>query len=72
LSNFLNHADLDIVARSRDVIANPIMREIAQEDPHGNSEYRDAVRHQVFATFQRVRLLLLVLDTLMEAYTTAI
>jgi hypothetical protein len=47
------------------------MNEIAKEDPQGNDEFKSAVRHQVVATFQRLRVLLLVLDTLMEAYNTS-
>jgi hypothetical protein len=68
LSKMLNGSDKDIVAHARDVVANSIMAEIAKEDPQGQAEHKDAVRHQVVATFQRIRVLLLVLDTLMETY----
>jgi hypothetical protein len=68
LSKFLNGSDVDLVARARDVVTNSIMAEITKEDPQGHAEYQDAVRHQVVATFQRLRLHVLVLDTLMEAY----
>jgi len=68
LSKMLNGSDKDIVAHARDVVANSIMAEVAKEDPQGQAEYKDAVRHQVIATFQRIRVLLLVLDTLMETY----
>ena len=71
LAAFLNSADKDLVNRARDVVANPIMSEIAKEDPQGQSEYQDAVRHQIVAVFQRVRLCLLIFDTLMEAYNAS-
>jgi len=64
----LNGPDKDVVAHAREVVSNSIMSEIAKEDPQGQAEYQDAVRHQVVATFQRIRVLLLVLDTLMETY----
>jgi len=68
LAKFINGSDIEIVTRARDVVANSIMAEIAKEDPQGNAEYQDAVRHQIVATFQRLRLSLFVLDTLMETY----
>jgi hypothetical protein len=68
LAKFLNASDVDFVTRARD---NAVMAEISKEDPQGHSEYQDAVRHQIVAMFQRLRLALLVLDTLMEAYTTS-
>jgi hypothetical protein len=68
LSKFLNGSDVDLINRARDVIANSVMAEIAKEDPQGNTEYQDAIRHQIVAFFQRIRLSLLVLDTLMEAF----
>ena len=71
LDNFLKGPDIDLIARSRDVIANSVMAEIAKEDPQGHTEYQDAVRHQIVAFFQRIRLSLLVLDTLMEAYNAS-
>ena len=64
----LNGPDKDVIAHARDVVANSLMSEITKEDPQGQAEYKDAVRHQVVATFQRIRVLLLVLDTLMETY----
>jgi hypothetical protein len=71
LAIFLNNTDANFVARARDVVANSVMAEIAKEDPQGHHEYQDAVRHQIVASFQRLRLSLLVLDTLMEAYNTS-
>jgi hypothetical protein len=71
LSTFLNRSDTDLVSRARDVVANSIMAEIANEDLQGHAEYQDAVRHQIVAVFQRLRLFLLVLDTLMETYNTS-
>ena len=47
------------------------MAEIAKEDPQGHAKYQDAVHHQIVALFQRIRLSLLVLDTLIEAYNTS-
>ena len=71
LATFLNRTDIDYVSRARDVVANSIMAELAKEDPQGDSEFQDAVRHQIVGIFQRLRLLLLVLDTLMEAYNAS-
>jgi hypothetical protein len=47
------------------------MLEIAKEDPQGREEYQNAVRHQVVANFQRLRVLLFVLDALMKAYNAS-
>jgi len=47
------------------------MLEIAKEDPHGHSEFKDSVRHHIIATFQRLRVLLFVLDSLMETYNSS-
>jgi hypothetical protein len=68
LAKFLDGPGSDLVARARDVVANPVMVELSKEDPQGSTEYHDAVKHQVVATFQRLRLQLFVLDKLMEAY----
>lgn len=59
------------MAHARDIVANSIMSEIAKEDPQGQSEYQDAIRHQVVYFFQRLRLCLLILDTLMEAFSSS-
>jgi DNA-binding phage protein len=71
LSKILNGSDKDVVAHARDVVANSIMSEIAKEDPQGQAEYKDTVRHQVVATFQRIHVLLLILDMLMETYNAS-
>jgi hypothetical protein len=68
LNKFLKGSEVDLVARARDVITNSIMSEIAKDDPQGHAEYQDAVRHQIVAFYQRLRLSLLVLDNLIEAY----
>ena len=47
------------------------MAELAKEDPQGNEEFQQAVRHQIVGIFQRLRLLLLVLDTLIETYNAS-
>lgn len=69
---FLNTTDFALVARARDVVANSVMAEIAKEDPQGHEEFKDAVRHHIISIFQRLRLLLLVLDTLMKSYNSSI
>ena len=71
LETFLKKSDSDLITRARDVVANSVMAEIAKEDPQGNAEYQDAVRHQIVGIYQCLRLLLLVLDTLMEAYNAS-
>jgi hypothetical protein len=71
LSHFLSTTDLNIVDRARDVIANSVMAEIAQEDPQGADEYKNSVRHHIVGFFQRIRVSLLVLDTLLAAYNAA-
>lgn len=72
LDKFLGKADIDFVTRARDVVANSVMNEISKEDPQGDEEYKDAVRHHIVANFQRIKVLLLVLDTLMEAYNSSV
>lgn len=59
-----------MITRARDVVANSIMAEIAKEDPQGQTEYQDAVRHHIVAFLQRLRVSLLVLDKLMDTYNT--
>jgi hypothetical protein len=71
LDQFLKGSDVDLIDRARNIVANSVMAEIAKEDPQGHAEYQDAVRHQIVATFQRLRLSLLVLDTLMETYNAS-
>jgi hypothetical protein len=71
LTTFLDGTNADLVARAREVVANSVMVEISKEDPQGNAEYLDAVRHQVVATFQRLRLQLFILDKLMETYNVS-
>lgn len=71
LEKFLNKTDCDLVTRARDVVANSVMAEIAKEDPQGAGEYQDALRHQIVSIFQRLRLHILVLDTLMGAYNAS-
>jgi hypothetical protein len=71
LAKFLNDVDKDLVIRARDVVTNPIMSEISKEDPQGHAEYQDAIRHQVISVFQRLRVSLSILDTLLEAYNAS-
>ena len=71
MSKFLNGTDKDIVTRARDVVTNSIMSEIAKDDPQGKEEYKDAVRHQIVSAFQRLRLFLFILDTLVEIYNSS-
>ena len=71
LSKLLNGHKKDIVIRGRDVVANSIMAELAKDDPLGTIEYQDAIRHQVVTIFQHLRLHLLLLDTLMEAFNAS-
>jgi hypothetical protein len=71
LAKFLNDADQDLITRARHVMADSTMIDIVQEDPQGQGEYHNAVRHQVVSTFQRLCLCLLVFDTLMVAYNSS-
>jgi hypothetical protein len=71
LAKTLNSVDRDMVNRARDIAANTLMSDLAKEDPQAETEYQDAVRHQIVASFQRLRLYLLMLDTLLEAYHAA-
>jgi hypothetical protein len=72
MEKFLGKADIDFVTRARDVVTNSVMTEISKEDPQGDEEFKNAVRHHIVANFQRLRILLLILDTLMEAYNSSI
>ena len=47
------------------------MAELAKEDPLGATEYQNAIRHQVVTVYQRLRLYILLLDTLMETYNAS-
>ena len=67
---FINVPERELIAHARDVVTNSLISELSKEDPQGQGEYKDAVRHQIVATFQRLRLLLLVIDHLMEIYTS--
>jgi hypothetical protein len=71
LAKILNKNDLELANRARDTITNSIMAEVAKDDPQGHTEYQDAVRHHIVATFQRLRVHLLVLDSLMEAFNAS-
>lgn len=71
ISKLLNGLEGEIITHARDVVANSIMAEIANEDPHGLDEYKDAIRHQIVATYQRLRLLVLILDHLVATYNSA-
>lgn len=46
------------------------MGDLAREDPQGTDELKAAVSHQIVAVFQRLHVLLLMLDYLMETYNS--
>lgn len=72
LIGVLSDLDRDSLARARELITNSVMSEIQHEDPHGQSSFENAVRHQIVASCQRIRILLLVTDQLMAMYNDAI
>lgn len=51
--------------RARDVITDATMAEILNEEPHGPTAFRDAIRQQILIICTRLRVSLLVLDNLM-------
>ena len=66
--------DLDhqIVRRARDMVIHATMIEILNEEPDGPIAYRDAVRKQILALCTRLRISLVVIDSLMAlAHTLA-
>ena len=70
MTQFTQGPDKDLIARVRNVVANSVMGDLAREDPQGTDELKAAVRHQIVAVFQRLRVLLLMLDYLMETYNS--
>ena len=68
MSAILNVSDSLLVDRARDVVNNHTMADVSKDDPNGDAEYTDHVRQYIVSVFQRLRVTLLVLDTLLEAY----
>lgn len=62
---------METVARARDIVAHSLMSDLSKEDPQGHDEYQDALRHQVVSVFQRLRLSLFILDTLVVEYNSS-
>jgi hypothetical protein len=72
LIGVLSDLDRDSLIRARELITDLVMSEIQHEDPKGQSSFEDAVRHQIVASCQRIRILLLVTDQLMGMYNDAV
>lgn len=72
LASLISPTDFTMVLRARNVTADAIIAEIAREDPLGQTEFENIVRHQVVAFSQRIHISLLVLDKLMDIYNTAL
>lgn len=71
LAGLLPASDYSMIVRARNVISDSIMAEIAKEDPLGQTEFENTVRHHVVAFSQRIHVSLLVLDKLMEIYNSS-
>jgi hypothetical protein len=59
-----------MISRARNAVADSVIAELTKEDPHGDAEFQNAVRQHVVAFSHRIRVCLLVLDKLMEAYNS--
>jgi hypothetical protein len=70
ISGTFDASDHDIIERARAVIADSVMLELGKEDPLSQEELRNAARHQVVAFTQKIRVCLLVLNKLMDFYTS--
>ena len=57
--------DQQLLKRARDVVMNATMAELMNEDPHGPTAFRDAVRQQIIALCTRLRVSLVIIDHLM-------
>ena len=71
LAKFLTNLELDNIERSRNIISDSVMTEIAQEDIRGQTEFENAVRHHIVSFYQRIRVSLTALDNLMEIYNSS-
>ena len=62
--------DRDVIRRARDMVTNATMAEILNEEPHGPTAFRDAVRQQILAICTRIKISLVVVDKLMGLANT--
>lgn len=60
-----------MIVRARDTITDSVMAEIANENPHGRTEFENAVRFHVISFSQRINVCLTVLDKLMEIFNAS-
>jgi hypothetical protein len=72
LIGVLSDFDRDSLTRARELITNSVLNEIQHEDPLGQSSFENALRHQIVASCQRIRIHLLVTDQLMTMYNDAV
>ena len=71
-SRFLLHTtDLNMISHARNAVANSVIAKLTKEDPYGDAEFQNAVRHHVVAFSHRSHVCLLMLDKLMEAYNSS-
>jgi hypothetical protein len=60
--------DRETIQHACDIIFNPTMSELVDEDVKAAEAFQDALRHQVVVTVQQIRVTLQVIDFLMELY----
>src|ERR1700719_4228501 len=68
--SLIGDLDRQIIQKARDVVSNATMVEIMNEEPHGPSAFRDAVRQQVLALCTRLRISLVIIDQLMALFNS--
>jgi hypothetical protein len=63
--SIIGDLDLTIIKRARDVVTNATMVELLNEEPDGPDAHRNAVRQQIVALCTRLRISLVIIDSLM-------
>ena len=68
LADFFTAPDAKLLTRARDVVSNATMADFSTTDAQDPANYQTAVRGEITILFHRLRVSLLLLDTLMESY----
>ena len=68
LANFITTSDAKLITHTHDIISNPIMADFTTDNAQDPAHYQTAVPSEIATLFHRLRVSLLLLDTLMESY----
>jgi hypothetical protein len=66
-TNLVGDLDRDIIKRTRDTLTNATIIEIMNEDPQSPDVFRDALRQHIVTLCLRLRISLIIVNTLMAA-----